>query len=109
TIRYFCKILIRNQMKNITYSTISFLLLVMVFTGCNDLDLNPLSQGSSESWYSNEVEINMSLNDLYREVFWGLDDPAWSDDWMYRETLTPITSATINGQWGTITTMWSNS
>src|SRR5690606_20010321 len=57
----------------------------------------------------NEVEINMSLNDLYRDAFWGLDDPAWSDDWMYRETLTPITSATINGQWGTITSLWSNS
>lgn len=28
---------------------------------CNDLDLNPLSQASSENWYSNETEIEMSV------------------------------------------------
>lgn len=96
-------------MRNILYIPGLFLLISLLVYGCNDLDLNPLSQGSSENWYSNQVEINMSINDLYRSAFWGLDDPAWTDDWMYRETLTPVTSATINGQWGTITTLWSNS
>ncbi len=36
---------------------------------CTDLNLNPLSEGSSETWYSNESEVTMALNDLYREVF----------------------------------------
>lgn len=32
-------------------------------TSCYELDLNPLAQGSSESWYSNETEIEMALKD----------------------------------------------
>ena len=38
-------------------------------TACADLDLNPLSEGSSENWYHNETEIEMSLNDLWRPDF----------------------------------------
>ena len=30
---------------------------VLLISSCNDLDLNPLAAGSSENWYSNEVEI----------------------------------------------------
>lgn len=75
---------------------------------CNDLNLNPLSEGSTNNWYNNEVEINMSVNDLYKSAFWGTDAPDWTDDWINREVLTPITSATINGEWGTITTIWAN-
>lgn len=80
----------------------------MLLWGCNDLNLNPLSEGSTENWYNNEVEINMSVNDLYKSAFWGVDPEDWTDDWINREVLTPITSATINGEWGTITTTWAN-
>src|SRR5690606_8463169 len=73
---------------------------------CSDLDLNPLSEGSSENWFSNDVEINMSLNDLYKAAFWPVDLPDWTDDWINREVLTPITSATINGEWGTAARRW---
>ena len=54
---------------------------IIAFTACNDLDLNPLSEGSSESWYSNETEIDMALNDIYRAVFWPMDAEDWTDDW----------------------------
>ena len=30
---------------------------VTLFSACHDLDLNPLSNGSTENWYSNETEI----------------------------------------------------
>lgn len=77
-------------------------------TACNDLDLSPLSEGSSENWYSNESEINMAINDLYRLVFWPQDNDEWTDDYTRRDLTTPITNATINGEWGTVSTVWKN-
>jgi hypothetical protein len=50
----------------------------------------------------------MALNDLYREVFWFSDDDAWTDDWTSRGATTPITNGTINGEWGTVNTLWTN-
>jgi hypothetical protein len=75
---------------------------------CNDLNLNPLSTGSNATWYEDESEINMSLNDLYRIDFWAGDLEAWSDNWMARNALTPITDATINSEWGTSETYWQS-
>ncbi len=90
-------------MKKIFY-TLSFLL---GFTACADLDLNPLSEGSSENWYSDEVEIEMSLNDLYRSVFWARDEDQWTDDWTYRGTTNSITGGTMTSEDGTVSTWWS--
>ena len=87
-----------------------FLLLTLVafFTACNELDLNPLSEGSSVSWYSNETEIDMALNDLYRGGFWPQDGDDWTDDWTNRNNTTPINGGTINGEWGSLTDWWRN-
>lgn len=82
---------------------------IIAFTACNDLDLNPLSEGSSESWYSNETEIDMALNDIYRAVFWPMDDESWTDDWTDRNSLSPISGGTINGEWRTVINLWKNS
>jgi len=81
---------------------------VAFFTACNDLDLSPLSEGSSANWYSNESEINMALNDIYRGVFWPQDGDDWTDDWTNRNNTTPINGGTINGEWGSLTTWWRN-
>ncbi|MCF6331708.1 MAG: RagB/SusD family nutrient uptake outer membrane protein [Draconibacterium sp.] len=81
---------------------------VAFFTACNDLDLNPLSEGSSSTWYSNESEINMALNDLYRGIFWPQDGDDWTDDWTERNNTTPISGGTINGEWGKLTALWKN-
>lgn len=80
---------------------------VTIFTACNDLNLNPLSQGSSENWNSNESEINMSLNGLYRSVFWAQDHVSWTDDYTNRNNVSTITGGTINGEWGTSGSMWT--
>lgn len=84
-------------------------LLISLFaiTSCNDLDLNPLSEGSSENWYSNEVEIQMALNDIYRGDFWPLDGEDWTDNWTKRNGTTPITDATINSEWSTSSGRWA--
>lgn len=90
---------------------ISQLLLItglIFFSACNDLDLSPLSEGSSANWYSNESEINMAVNDLYRIVFWPVDIDEWTDDFTRRDLTTPITNATINGEWGTVVSVWQN-
>ena len=54
--------------------------LLFVNAGCADIDLAPLSEGSSESWYRDVTEIEMSLNDLLRLDFYTLDSWQWDDD-----------------------------
>ncbi len=91
--------------KNIWTLLIGFVLLT---SSCNDLDLNPLAEGSSENWYSNEVEIEMALKDLYRDIFWPMDSEDWTDDYTYRETNSSIVNGTLNGQDGSVTSLWTN-
>ena len=53
-------------------------------TACANLDLNPLSEGSSENWYHDETEIEMALNDLWRPDFFPIDAIYWDDDLLNR-------------------------
>lgn len=88
---------------------------------CHSLDLNPLANGSTENWYSDEAEVEMAVNELYRGVFWlqdggvengsyidrdGYDD--WSDDMQNRGTLYSFENATLNGQTSEVTNLWTN-
>lgn len=96
------------------------ILTILLLTGlisavsCTDLNLNPLSEGSSANWYSTESEITMALNDLYRMDFWPNymipygDLDLWKDDEMSRATTTAITSGTLAGQDGTVNDWWTN-
>lgn len=84
--------------------------LTLVLSSCHDLNLNPLANGSTETWYSSASEIEMAVNDLYRIDFWPQDgeyQTDWSDDYTYRETLTSFESATLNGQNGNVTNLWA--
>src|SRR5690606_170931 len=85
-----------------------YIALSMSLLSCQKLDLNPLSQGSGETWNSNADELVMSLNELYRADLWIQDLDDWTDDWIYRDGLTEITNATINGQTGFVNTGWKN-
>lgn len=82
---------------------------LFLMTACAKLDLNPLSDGSSETWNSTAEEIEMSLNDLYKDAFWPQDNDDWTDDFLYRDVTTPITGATINGETDFVRTWWVNS
>ena len=98
-------------MKRIHYIAV---IAIVCLSACqNTLDLYPLAQPSAEKWYSNEAEIQLALNDLYRQDFWvpdeGFGNEVLSDDAFYRTTLSPIKSGTTNSQWGTSTTLWRNS
>ncbi|HEX3009434.1 MAG TPA: RagB/SusD family nutrient uptake outer membrane protein [Bacteroidales bacterium] len=79
-----------------------------VLISCSDLNLNPLSEGSSETWYSTEAEIEMALNDLYRDVFWPVDADDWTDDWCYRGNTNEITGGTISADFWTGQNWWAN-
>ena len=73
-------------------------IIFVALTACNDLDLSPLSEGSSENWYSNQTEIEMAVNDLYRSVFWPEDSETFTDNWTSRNTLSTVTEGNVNGQ-----------
>lgn len=75
---------------------------------CTNLDLNPLSEGSVETWYSTETEIEMALNDFYRHDFWPLDDDYYTDDYVYRETNHALVNGTFDGQSDEVTTLWTD-
>ena len=60
-------------------------------TACANLDLNPLSEGSSENWYHDETEIEMALNDLWRPDFFPIDAIYWDDDLLNRNGSNEVT------------------
>lgn len=82
---------------------------VFFLSACNDLDLYPLDQGSTESWYVSETQYEMALNDLYRVMFWPMAEDNWSDDYVYRETRSAIISGTLNSENSEVGTFWTNS
>ena len=67
--------------------------LSILCTSCNSLDMNPLTEGSSENWFSNEQEFEMAVNELYRQSYWYWEatrfnnTDRFSDDWNQRNTL----------------------
>lgn len=84
----------------------------LLVASCTKLDLNPLSEGSSENWYRDETEVTMSLNDLYRTYTWTLDDgygtECYTDNYIHRTELNDITTGALNGQWSGGETVWKN-
>lgn len=95
-------------MKNIIKLFIAILSGYFTLASCSNLDLNPLSEGSVETWYSTETEIEMTLNDLYRTNFWPLDNDYYTDDYVYRETNHPLVNGTFNGQSSEVTSLWTD-
>jgi len=98
-------------MKKLILSTLAILL---IMTGCQRLDLNPLSEGSSENWYKNDNEITLALNDLYRDALWHVESTRlyntdrWTDDWNQREYLYDWVAGSVTGEWADATATWTN-
>lgn len=79
---------------------------LLLISSCGSLDLNPLSDGSSETWNSTPEEIVMSLNGLYKDAFWKMDSDEWTDDFIYRDATNAVTGATINGETDFVGNWW---
>lgn len=91
------------------YNYIIIACLIALTASCVDLDLNPLSEGSTGNWNSTEEEVIMSVNDLYKNAFWGTATDYWTDDQMYRAQLTVVNGGTITSETGEVETIWLNS
>lgn len=99
-------------MKKIFLSTISAVMLLT--TGCRSLDMSPLSQGSSENWFSSPDEFVMALNDLYRPAIWFWEGnrlfhtDRWTDDWNQRDYGYEWVIGTLNSETSYVETTWLN-
>ena len=92
---------------NKIYKYLFFGVIALSMNACADLDLNPLSEGSSENWYRDETEIEMALNDLLRPDFFPIDNIEWDDDMLNRGKSNEVTLGTITSQWKTVSDRWS--
>ena len=77
-------------------------------SACVDLDLAPLSEGSSETWYSSQSEIEMSLNDFYRTDFFPIIDKSWGDDVTWRNNTQSVQNGTMTAEDSGVATRWQN-
>ena len=108
-------------MKHLKYLTIISCFMGLFISSCHELDLQPLSKASEETWYTDQTQVEMSLNTLYLHQFWPMFKCDWgttaimaldeaSDDWMNRTTLVPFTNGTLNGSNSTfLKNTWSYS
>ena len=90
----------------------ALLLSTSILASCTKLDLNPLSEGSSENWYSDETELSLSLNDLYREYLWlleiNLETERMTDNWTQRQAVHAFSTASITSEWNMAENTWLN-
>lgn len=92
-------------MKKILLATIAS---AFALTSCVDLNLAPLSEGSSETWYSTPAEIEMSVNDFYRTAFFPINDKWWGDDATRRGQLNIMMDGSMTAENKTTRDLWEN-
>lgn len=84
-----------------------FLLLATGITACTSLDLNPLSEPSITTFYANQTELELAVNDLYRLDFWGNDNEQFTDNYWHRGQLgNAVTFGTMNADDPTAQAFW---
>ena len=92
---------------------VSFLL-----SSCESMDMTPPAQASSESWYSDETELKMAVNEFYILGYW--KDPLesseqWTDNFTYRQqnrnpgSNGTVLDGTLNGQQYEVYNLWQQS
>ncbi|NDV79172.1 RagB/SusD family nutrient uptake outer membrane protein [Dysgonomonas sp. 511] len=93
--------------------TILILGFIASLYSCVDMNLTPLAQGNSESWYSTEEELDMAVNEYHLLGYWR--DPLesseqWTDNFSYRNThRMDILYGTLNGTQWEIARLWEQS
>lgn len=81
----------------------------MMLSQCSDLDLNPTSQSSSSNFFSNDAELEIAVNDLYKKFLFKVDQNEWTDDyWLRGQPTNDITAGSINSETGFVETYWSD-
>jgi hypothetical protein len=84
-------------------------------TACHKLNLSDPSSPSTGSFYSNQTELELAVNDLYRLPFWdnnygrGNDNELYSDNEWHRAQLTnAVIGGTMTSEDGSVQTYWLN-
>lgn len=101
-------------MKKIIFKIFALTLIGCATNSCQDLDLNPLSEGSSENWFNNSSEIEMALDELYRPALWYAETwrtyntDRWTDDWNQREYTYDWLGGAVTGEWADAENTWVN-
>ncbi len=88
--------------------SVTSIIVLFTLSACIDLNLNPLSEGSSGNWYSSQQEIEMSVNDFYRTSFITIDDQTWGDDLINRNSTSVVQNGTMTAETGMVATRWEN-
>ncbi|MCE7059502.1 RagB/SusD family nutrient uptake outer membrane protein [Dyadobacter sp. CY343] len=84
-------------------------LVAVGLSACHTLDLNPLSEASTGTFYSNQTELELAVNDLYRATFWSNDNELFSDNEWHRGQLTnAVIGGTMNADDAAVQTFWLN-
>lgn len=100
------------KLKNIFKGILAFATLSAV-SSCADLDLQPLTEPSPDTWNSNMDEVRISLNDLYRtypyqlEIRWFTD--GHTDDFCHRNKVYDVPAASLSSTTSWIESTWKNS
>lgn len=90
----------------------------LCLASCESMDLVPKSQGNTESWYTNETELELAANEFYILGYW--QEPLnsteqWCDNTTYRQqnrnpgSNGTILDGTMNGQQWEVYALWQQS
>jgi hypothetical protein len=67
-----------------------------------------LSEPSTASFYSNQTELELAVNDLYRLDFWGNDNEQFTDNYWHRGQLgNAVTFGTMNSEDAAVQAYWT--
>lgn len=91
-------------MKKIIYLSI----FTATLASCHKLDLNPPSEPSSGNFYTNQTELELAVNDLYRLDFWSNDNELFSDNDLHRgqQLQNAVISGTMTSEEASVRTYW---
>jgi len=90
------------------YTAIATALAALMLSACVNLNINPLSEGSSSNWFSSPEEFEMATADMYRPDFYPLMTSHWGDDLANRVNVPVLFNGTLTSENSTIGTWWTN-
>lgn len=105
-----------NTLKKVNMKKIILILIIgtCISSGCAKLDLNPLTEGSVEEWFTTDAEFEQAINALYDPDLWYIEMrriynmDRQSDDWNERTVVYEIPAGTMSSDDVQVKEAWSN-
>jgi hypothetical protein len=101
----------KNRLKMKKYiNKLVVLVVIMGVASCDNLDRLPLDKPSSETFFSNQLEMETAVNRLYTSEFFQKDDERWGDnEWNRALNGNSFLAGTNTSQTFDFSSAWSNS